>query len=142
MKKQKGFTLIELVMAILLIGILAAIAVPKFVDLTSHAQSAAMQGIVGALSAANANNAAACSAVGNVVTANVCVKMTKCSDVATLLLSPPLTLGTAGPAANNVYNLSADTTVSANGTSVTCTLQILKGGTTYSGTYNVTGAGY
>ena len=41
---NKGFTLIELVMVIVIISILAAIAIPKFVDLQSNAKQAACDG--------------------------------------------------------------------------------------------------
>lgn len=45
----EAFTLIELVMVILLIGILAAVVLPKFVNLTGSANTAASQGVVGSL---------------------------------------------------------------------------------------------
>ncbi|MBK7546835.1 MAG: prepilin-type N-terminal cleavage/methylation domain-containing protein [Rhodoferax sp.] len=43
---QRGFTLIELVMVIVILGVLAAVAIPKFVDLKSDARTAAL-GVVG-----------------------------------------------------------------------------------------------
>ncbi len=50
----KGFTLIELVIAIVIIGILAAIAVPKFVDLSGDATAAAKKGMAGAVKSSHA----------------------------------------------------------------------------------------
>ena len=49
MKVRRGFTLIELVMVIVILGILAAIAIPKFVDLTGEAQQAATKSGLGAI---------------------------------------------------------------------------------------------
>lgn len=54
MNKEKGFTLIELVIAIVIIGILAAIAVPKFVDLSDDATDAAKKGMSGAVKSSHA----------------------------------------------------------------------------------------
>jgi prepilin-type N-terminal cleavage/methylation domain-containing protein len=43
-KRQQGFTLIELVTVIVILGILAAVAIPKFQTLSSNAQTAVVQG--------------------------------------------------------------------------------------------------
>lgn len=50
--KQSGFTLIELIVVIVILGILAAIALPKFVNLTTEAKASSVQAVAGSIRSA------------------------------------------------------------------------------------------
>src|ERR1041385_5507220 len=50
--KSKGFTLIELVIVVAIIGILAAVAIPKFADLVTKSKEASVKGGLGAVRSA------------------------------------------------------------------------------------------
>jgi MSHA pilin protein MshA len=56
LRDQSGFTLIELVLIIVILGILAIVAIPKFVSISAEANAAALQGVTGGMSSAMSTN--------------------------------------------------------------------------------------
>jgi len=77
--------MIELIVVIVILGILAATALPKFIDVSADAKDAALDGVAGAANSAMSINYGGCSITANVATDRKCVLIATCDEVNNIL---------------------------------------------------------
>jgi len=114
-QRQTGFTLIELITVIVILGALSVIALPRFIDLQDEAEQAATDGVAGSLAAASATNLAAALAGDTAATT-----VTNCNQVSGLLASAALP--------NASYTVQDGGLGATTGATATCTLENNNGG--------------
>lgn len=116
--KQHGFTLIELIAVVVILGFLAATAIPKFMNATDDAKDAAVEGVAGGIAAAVGLVRAQWELEGRNLTTNI--GSAGSNNAATVLFDNttiwvnsvgyPFTAGTATPASVNPTDATCELT--------------------------------
>ena len=84
-RAQSGFTLIELIAVLVILGIIASVAVPKFINLTDEAQQVATNAVAKTIESASSMNHAVDIAVEAGISTDAIIVIDNCSDASSLL---------------------------------------------------------